>query len=106
MALLNMLYFSLFGNHQNRKMFFRVHILYIEEGSVVYHRDLETRTKNIAMIKEVCESYKFTYTILPLERILDITLEGSPSLDMRVVDVETAQQIEEEKKQDELVHST
>ena len=87
-------------------MFFRVHILYIEEGSVVYQHDLETRTKNIAMIKEVCESYKFTYTILPLERILDITLEGSPSLDMRVVDVETAQQIEEEKKQDELVHST
>jgi tRNA(Ile)-lysidine synthase TilS/MesJ len=36
MALLNMLYQSLFGNVSNRKMFFRVHIIHVDEGRVVY----------------------------------------------------------------------
>jgi hypothetical protein len=41
MAMLNMLYFSLFGNQSNRKMFFRVHILYIDECRSVYGHDEE-----------------------------------------------------------------
>lgn len=43
MALLNLMYQSLFGTVSNRKMFFRVHILYIEEGSAVYGWDDEKR---------------------------------------------------------------
>jgi hypothetical protein len=106
MALLNMLHFSLFGNQSNRKMFFRVHILYIEEGSIVYGHDEETRAKNIGFIKEICEKYKFTFTIVPLERIYDLDLEVVPGLDMRVADAETSAKIEEEKKLDEISHAT
>jgi len=76
MALLNMLYFSLFGNQSTRKMFFRVHILYIEEGSAVYQHSPETRAKSIAFIKEICEKYKFTYTIIPLERVFDLSIQS------------------------------
>ena len=39
MALLNMLYHSLFGNQSQRKMFFKVHILYIDETCAVYGDD-------------------------------------------------------------------
>lgn len=43
MAMLNLMWQSLFGNNQNRKMFFRVHILFIEEGSAVYKWSDERR---------------------------------------------------------------
>ena len=102
MALLNMLYLSLFGNQSNRKMFFRVHILYIDEGPVVYQIDPEQHLKNLNLIKEACESYKFTYTILPLEAIYDIDDERT---DLRVSGPEEAQKIEEEKKRDEEQHT-
>jgi hypothetical protein len=36
MALLDLMYQSLFGSVSNRKMFFRVHIIYVDEGPVVY----------------------------------------------------------------------
>lgn len=57
MALINLMYMSLFGNVSNRKMFFRVHILYIEEGSAVYGWDDEKRQKNIDFIIETCKKY-------------------------------------------------
>jgi len=88
MALLNMLYFSLFGNQSNRKMFFSVHILYIDEGPAVYGHSAEENNKNLEFIMEICEKYKFTYTILPLESVFDI--EINEALDMRVADEATA----------------
>ncbi|CDW91371.1 UNKNOWN [Stylonychia lemnae] len=102
MALIDLMYQSLFGTVSNRKMFFRVHILYIEEGSVVYGWDEEKREKNIQFIIDACNRYNFTYTILPLEYVYDI----SDEIDLRQIDGETVQKIEEEKKQDELAHST
>ena len=88
MALLNMLYFSLFGNQSNRKMFFSVHILYIDEGPSVYGHSPEENNKNLDFIRKTCEKYKFTYTILPLESIFDIDI--NESLDMRAADEATA----------------
>jgi hypothetical protein len=72
MGMLNMLYKSLFGNNQNRKMFFRVHILYIDEGSTVYGHSEEQHQANLALIEKVCTGYHFNYTILPLEAIYDL----------------------------------
>jgi hypothetical protein len=43
MALLHMMFESLFGHYSQRKMFFKVHILYIEEGSTVYEWSEEVR---------------------------------------------------------------
>jgi tRNA(Ile)-lysidine synthase TilS/MesJ len=88
MALLNMLYFSLFGNQSNRKMFFSVHILYIDEGPAVYGHSEEENKKNLDFIRQTCEKYKFTYTIIPLESIFDIEL--NEALDMKFADEATA----------------
>jgi len=43
MAMLNMLYLSLFGGSSNKKMFFKVHVIYIEEGSALYGWDPSKR---------------------------------------------------------------
>jgi hypothetical protein len=69
-------------------MFFSVHILYIDEGPAVYGHSAEENKKNLEFIKEICEKYKFTYTILPLESVFDI--EINEALDMRVADEATA----------------
>jgi tRNA(Ile)-lysidine synthase TilS/MesJ len=109
MGMLNMLYKSLFGNQSNRKMFFRVHILYIDEGPVVYGHSEEQHAATLSLISEVCKSYQFSYTILPLESIYDLDCPGAGEawqLDMRVAeDPEVAQKIEEEKKRDEEEHT-
>lgn len=105
MALLNLLYISLFANQSTRKMFFRVHILYIDECGAVYGVDEETRQRNIQFIVETCQRYKFTFTIVPIESVYDIDIDRVPLLDMRVADAEAAQRIDEEKKKDELEHS-
>jgi hypothetical protein len=73
-------------------------VLFIEEGSAVYSHDPETRAKNINFIREICERYSFTYTIVPIERIFDIDSAVDTFLDMRIADPETALKIEEEKK--------
>lgn len=82
-------------------MFFRVHILYLDEGQAVYNHTAEQREATLTFIKEICEKYNFTYTIVPLEAIYDV----SSSHDMRAADAETVKLIEEEKKTDEAVHS-
>lgn len=86
MALLNMLYHSLFGNQSQRKMFFKVHILYIDETCAVYGDDEAKRQANIDFIKGICEQYKFTYTIVPLEKVHDIDINQVPALDMKMCD--------------------
>jgi len=101
MALLNLMWQSLFGNASKRKMFFRVHVLFIEEGSAVYGWDERRREEVINFIIEQCNRYNFTYTVLPLEVVYDI----SSDLDLKLVDTDTLAKLEEEKKQDELVHS-
>ena len=63
-------------------MFFKVHVLHIDEGCAVYGWDEEFHQKQIQMIKQLCEErYKFTYTILPLESIFDA---NTKDLDMKV----------------------
>lgn len=63
-------------------MFFKVHVLYIDEGRAVYGWDEEFHQKQIEMIKKLCEErYNFTYTILPLEAIFDA---DAKDLDMKI----------------------
>jgi tRNA(Ile)-lysidine synthase TilS/MesJ len=75
MSLLDLMHEALFGNTSisQRKMFFKVHILYIDEGRAVYGWSHETWQKHIEFIKETCERrYGFTYTIIPIEAIFDV----------------------------------
>jgi hypothetical protein len=55
----------------------------------------------LKLIREACETYKFTFTILPLEAIYDI----DDKTDLRVSGQEEAKIIEEEKKRDEELHT-
>ena len=50
MALIHLMYQSLFGNVSNRKMFFRVHIFYVDEGAAVYGWDEAKRLENMNFI--------------------------------------------------------
>lgn len=70
MSMLSLMNVSLFGEAL-RKMFFKVHIIYIDE-SVVYGWDEETTNANINLIIETCDNFKFEYTILKLESVFDI----------------------------------
>jgi len=48
MGLMDLMHQALFGETQTkRKMFFKVHILYIDEGRAVYDWSEETHQKNI-----------------------------------------------------------
>lgn len=82
-------------------MFFRVHIFYIEEGSAIYKWSPEQRDENLQLIIKTCEEYNFTYTIVPLEKVFDI----SEDIDLKRIDDDYAKIIEEEKKRDEEEHS-
>ena len=70
MALLHLIYDALFGVSQ-RKMFFNVHVLYIDE-TAVYGWDKETSEKNIKIITDSCQNYGFNYTIIPIECVFEI----------------------------------
>lgn len=74
MALLDLMHDALFGtsSQSQRKMFFKVHVLYIDEGISVYEWTPEFHQQHINMITEVCERYGFTYTIVPLETVFDV----------------------------------
>ena len=56
MGMLNMLYMSLFGNQSNRKMFFRVHVLYIDESPAVYGLSEGQHAANLHLIEKVCNA--------------------------------------------------
>ena len=75
MALLDLIHEALFGNTSltQRKMFFKVHVLYIDEGRAVYKWSDEHWQQQIQMIKETAQDkYGFTLTILPIERIFEV----------------------------------
>lgn len=95
MALLDLMHNSLFGDDlqqkkegepvvkiSQRKMFFKVHVLYVDEGQAVYGWDEATHKKHLNMVEELCQKrYQFTFTIIPLEAIFDTR---SSDLEMRV----------------------
>lgn len=56
-------------------MFFRVHVLYIDEGQAVYDWDEETHRKWTQFIIDKCAQCNFTYTIIPIEQIYAIESE-------------------------------
>ena len=80
-------------------MFFRVHVLYIDEGPSVYGWTEEQHRDNLQVILGACEKYEFTWTILPLESIYDTTL------DLKQPDKDELLKFQEEKKLDFDTHT-
>ena len=76
MAMLHFLYLCLNGNKSQKRMFLKIHILYIDETRGIYGSSEEKSNANCTLIREACERYGFTYTILPLERIYELTRDS------------------------------
>jgi hypothetical protein len=74
MALIDLLANSLFEKHASqRKMFFSVHCLWIDEGSI-WDWSEERRAEVITNLEKVLNEYGFSYTIIPLEAVFDASL--------------------------------
>lgn len=72
MALAALMHESLFAEAvSKRKMFFKVHCLYIDEASVFGLSD-EKRHANIDLIRDTCEKFGFTWSVLRLESVFGI----------------------------------
>jgi hypothetical protein len=63
MAMLHLLWNCLSGNKSQKKMFFKVHILYIDE-SMIYKTSLEEADRRKQLIIDVCLKYKFSYSVI------------------------------------------
>ena len=74
MAMLDLLNNCLSGNTSAKKMFFKVHVLYIDEGCV-FNFDDEKREQQKDVIVEACNKYKFNLSVVPLESIFDINID-------------------------------
>jgi hypothetical protein len=57
MALLEMVYQALYGKSQ-RKMFFKAHVVHVDEGAV-YGWSEEERQQNLQVVVDACEKYGF-----------------------------------------------
>jgi hypothetical protein len=74
MAMLHLLHNCLNGNKSTKKMFFKIHILYIDEGTVFGWSD-EQRAANRGIIEEACKQYGFNLTTVFLESVFDVELD-------------------------------
>jgi hypothetical protein len=63
MAMLHLLWNCLSGNKSQKKMFFKVHILYIDE-SMIYKTSKEEADRRKQLIIDVCLKYKFSYSVI------------------------------------------
>lgn len=72
MAMLHFLHSCLNGNTSQKKMFFKIHVLYIDEARGVYGHDAERAAANCAVIADACTRYGFALTIIPFEKVFEI----------------------------------
>ena len=53
-------------------MFFKIHILYIDEAQAVFNVDDAEAKLRRDFVIDHCTKYGFTYTIVPLETVYEI----------------------------------
>ena len=91
MAMLHFLYFCLSGNTSQKKMFFKIHVLYIDEARAVFNVSQEEADRRTALITDACQRYGFNYTVLPFEKIYELQRDSlnEPAEDMDQVKYKT-----------------
>jgi hypothetical protein len=50
-------------------MFFKVHVLYIQESESVYNSEKVVEAERTALVIDLCKKYGFPYTVVPLETV-------------------------------------
>ena len=91
MALLSMMKQALFGPSQ-KKMFFKVHVLHIDERHNGSRISTEDKDENLHLIVEAAKKCGFTYSVLPLELVFSLNSISFPGI---------AEKEEEKKEEDE-----
>ena len=87
MCMLHMFYKSFTQNKTNKKLFFKIKILYIDDSIFLKDKDkiIETRNKNKEFIENITNQYNFKdYQIINLENIMDIN-----NNDLNILDINT-----------------
>lgn len=84
MAMMHLLWNCLNGNKSQKKMFFKIHIIYIDEAQTVFGTTEEESLRRRNLIIELCAKYGFQYTIVPIEKAYEINrpLLMEPSAEM------------------------
>jgi len=67
MAMLHLLWQCLNGNKSQKKMFFKIHILYIDEAQAVFNATKEEAESRRNFIIDHCQTYGFSYSIVGIE---------------------------------------
>ena len=53
-------------------MFFKIHVLHIEEARAVYGVGEEEAEARRNLVEEACRSYGFELTLMPIEKIFEV----------------------------------
>lgn len=72
MAMLHLLWSCLNGNKSQKKMFFKVHILYIDEAQAVFNTTEGEAEDRRNFVIQHCVNYGFTYSIVPIESAYEL----------------------------------
>jgi len=59
MAMLKFLHCCLGGSTSQKKMFFKVHVLYIDETVGVFGESSQKQAANIKLVQEACDQFGF-----------------------------------------------
>jgi tRNA(Ile)-lysidine synthase TilS/MesJ len=69
MAMLHMLWNCLNANKSQKKMFFSIHVLYIQESCAVFGTEQSLEDERRDIIISLCNKYGFTYTVISIESV-------------------------------------
>lgn len=72
MAMLYMLFNCQDGNKSKMKMFFKIHVLYIQESQAVFNTSAEVEQERVEFIAEHCKKYGITYSVISIESIYSL----------------------------------
>ena len=78
MTMLDMFWKSFTQNNSNKKLFFKLKVLYIDDSLFLKENNLieEEKNKRKNFIDTLCKKYNFQYEIISLENVLDLNNEN------------------------------
>ena len=76
MSMLHMLWGCFSGNRSQKRMFLKVHVIYIQEASSVFNQSESVEAERTKLITDLCKQYQFTYTVVPIDYVFKLTSES------------------------------
>jgi len=76
-AMLHWFYTTFNDNTSNRKQFFKLRVLYIDD-SFIFNNDVDIeRIKRKRIIKYICDKYNFPFIIINLEHVMELSINNN-----------------------------